>query len=93
LKKYWQGLKKPLHFFPKSSWDYSSMLLEKDKPQGDALQTARNTWTGNEYARGECEDAYYQLCFRNMDPLDSEFEKMARDVFKPLLEHQKEICK
>jgi exodeoxyribonuclease V gamma subunit len=91
LEKYWFGLVMPLHFFPKSSWDYSFMLLEKDKPQGDALKTARNTWTGNEYARGECEDAYYQLCFRNLDPLDSEFEKTARDVFKSLLEHQKEI--
>lgn len=91
VEKYWFGLKMPLHFFPKSSWAYSVAHLEKDKPPCDALQTARNTWAGNDYARGECEDAYYRLCFRNTDPLDLEFEKTAIEIFRPLLEHQREI--
>jgi exodeoxyribonuclease V gamma subunit len=93
VEMYWFGLKMPLHFFPKSSWSYSVMRIERNTPQGDALQTAHNTWNGNDYARGECEDAYYQLCFRNTDPLDSQFEKTAMDIFKPLLAHQKEIQK
>jgi exodeoxyribonuclease V gamma subunit len=91
LKKYWAGLVMPLHFFPRSSWYYASALLDKGKPHEDALESARSTWTGNDYALGECEDAYYRLCFRNTDPLDSEFQDIAENVFGPLLEHQKEI--
>jgi len=67
------------------------VLLEKNKPGENALNGARRTWTGSEYNRGECEDPYYQLCFRNTDPLDSEFQRIAVDVFTPLIEHQKEI--
>ena len=69
------------------------MLLEKDKPQGEALQTARNTWTGNEYVRGECEDAYYQLCFKNTNPIDQEFQRISKKIFGPLLMHQSVIGK
>jgi exodeoxyribonuclease V gamma subunit len=91
LKKYWAGLKMPLHFFPRSSWDYAFTLLDKGKPREDALEIARSTWTGNDYALGECEDADYRLCFKNTDPLDSEFQDIAEDVLGPLIDHQKEI--
>ena len=91
LEEYWAGLARPLHFFPDSSWAYAHVLLEKNKPGENALNAARRTWTGSEYSRGECEDPFYQLCFRNTDPLDSEFRRIAVDVFTPLIEHQKEI--
>jgi exodeoxyribonuclease V gamma subunit len=91
LTKYWAGLVMPLHFFPSSSWDYVYSLFERDKPQGEALESARNAWSGTEYRRGECEDVYYHLCFGNTDPFDAEFERTATAIFKPLLEHQKEL--
>jgi len=91
LEKYWEGLLIPLHFFPRSSWEYAQRVVEKGTPLEDALESARSTWVGNDYAPGECEDAYYQLCFANTDPLDSEFQDIAEEVFGPLLEHQKEI--
>jgi len=91
LEKYWEGLLMPLHFFPRSSWAYVERVLEKGNPQEDALENARNTWTGNDYAPGECEDAYYQLCFAHTDPLDSAFQDIAEEVFGPLMDHQKEI--
>ena len=81
----------PLHFFPRSSWDYASALLDKRKLHENALEIAHSTWSGTDYASGECEDAYYRLCFRNTDPLDSEFQDIAESVFGPLLEHQEEI--
>jgi len=91
LQQYWAGLVRPLHFFPDSSWTYAYMILEKNKPGENALSSARKTWTGSEYNRGECEDPSYQRCFRNTDPLDSEFRRIAEEVFSPLIEHQREI--
>jgi len=91
LEQYWAGLVRPLHFFPDSSWTYAHMILEKNKPGENALSSARKTWTGSEYNRGECEDPSYQRCFRNTDPLDSEFRRIAEEVFSPLIEQQREI--
>ncbi len=92
LQRYWQGLVKPLHFFPASAWAYVQMLLERNRSRDDALRHARHAWMGSDYKRGECEDVYYQLCFGNADPLDSEFERMAEDIFGALLKCQGEIA-
>jgi exodeoxyribonuclease V gamma subunit len=91
LEAYWAGLVKPLHFFPESSWKYAHTRLEKDKPDVDALDGARHIWTGSDFNRGECEDAYYELCFRDRDPLDSEFQRNAEEVFAPFLAHQRKL--
>ncbi|MBW1798446.1 MAG: exodeoxyribonuclease V subunit gamma, partial [Deltaproteobacteria bacterium] len=91
LEKYRAGLVRPLHFFPKSSWEYAHMLLEKDKPEEDALGRALSVWEGDDYTPGECEDTYYQLCFGNTEPLDSEFKVIAEEVFGPLLRNEKAI--
>jgi exodeoxyribonuclease V gamma subunit len=91
LEEYWAGLRNPLHFFPESSWMYVHMFLERKRDEEDALRSARNTWMGNDYVRGESEDAYYQQCFRNSNPLDSEFQRLAEGVLEPILRHQKEI--
>ena len=93
LEEYWAGLVRPLHFFQDCSWEYAHMLLEKNKPIENALNSARSVWTGSDYSRGECEDPYYQLCFGNTDPLDSEFRRIAEEVFRPFLGHQIEIGK
>jgi exodeoxyribonuclease V gamma subunit len=91
LEVYWAGLRNPLHFFPESSWVYVHMFLERNRDREDALRSARNTWMGSDYVRGESQDAYYQQCFRNRDPLDSEFQCLAEGVLEPILRHQKEI--
>ena len=88
LKKYWEGLKNPLHFFPETSWTYAHTMLEKNKSEEDAINSARKIWKKTDYSRGECEDPYYQLCFGNTNPLDSEFQRIAKEVFQSLLEHQ-----
>jgi len=91
LKEYWAGLMKPLHFFPDASWMYIHTLLEKNKSEEDALNSSRRIWEKSDYSRGECEDPYYQLCFGNTEPLDSKFRRITEEVFRPFLEHQKEI--
>jgi exodeoxyribonuclease V gamma subunit len=90
LREYWAGLMHPLHFFPESSWVYVHMFLKNGKPREDALRSACNIWA-SDYGRGEREDPYYQLCFSNTDPLDSDFQSLSEEVFRPVLEHQREI--
>jgi exodeoxyribonuclease V gamma subunit len=91
LAIYWDGLIKPIHFFPESSWEYANLVVEKNKPVEDALKYARNVWRGSDYNRGEGEDLYYQLCFKNSDPIDEEFQDLAIEIFRPLIEVQKKI--
>ena len=90
IEKYWAGLIRPLHFFPQSSLEYAQHLL-KDGNSIDALLKARNKWRGDDFNWGECEDDYYQLCFRNTDPLDSEFQDISEEVFVTLLRNEKRI--
>lgn len=91
LKRYWEGLKKPLHFFPESSWCYIRELQKRGKDKADALRVACNKWKGSDFTRGEGEDPYFKLCFGSMDPLDKEFQELTIEVLAPLLKHQKEI--
>jgi exodeoxyribonuclease V gamma subunit len=91
LACYWEGLQRPLHFFPRSSWTYAQFLVQKERRGEEALRRAFETWTGDDYRRGEREDPYYDLCFRDADPLDEEFRSLATELFGPLMAHQKEI--
>jgi exodeoxyribonuclease V gamma subunit len=93
LEIYRAGLSKPIHFFPNSSWVFVEETLEKNKSPQEALLKSHNTWMGSAYTRGEGEDAYYQLCFRNTNPIDSEFQRVSNKIFGPLLMHQSEIAK
>ena len=93
LEIYWAGLIKPLHFFPESSWTFVRETLEKKRSHDEARLTAQKTWLGSAYKRGEFEDAYYQLCFKNTDPVDREFQRISTKIFGPLYLHQSEAGK
>jgi exodeoxyribonuclease V gamma subunit len=86
---YWQGLTKPLHFFPRSSWAYAESL-EKHGDFEKAKTAARKTWEGD-FGPMEKEDPYFQLCFGNGDPLDEEFENLAREILGPLVGSEEKI--
>ena len=84
----------PIPFFPKSSFEYAEQVLRKSKPETTALLRAKKKWVGSEFAKtakGESQDPYYDLCFRQFDPLDEQFQKVAIQVFEPLLAHSREI--
>jgi exodeoxyribonuclease V gamma subunit len=80
------GLEKPLHFFPGSSLEYVQQEQLKQKSKITALIQARKKWQGSgNYARGESDDPYYDICFKMTDPLDQAFEDVSKAVFGPLL--------
>jgi exodeoxyribonuclease V gamma subunit len=91
LDEYWNGLIKPLHFFPESSFKYARMLLLKDMPPQEALARAESNWSGSEYNRGESKDPHFQLCFKYGNPIDAEFQRISEAIFEPLLASQKEV--
>jgi exodeoxyribonuclease V gamma subunit len=86
LALYWEGLRRPLPFFPRAA--HRACVAT-----GDPLAAARATW---ERARtpqappGEGDDPYNELAFRGRDPFDAEFLAIAHRVFDPLLAHQDE---
>ncbi len=67
IKKYWEGLSKPLLFFPETSWKYAHAILEKKMPDEEARGKARDEWEGDDYYRGESHDPSSQLCFGTID--------------------------
>jgi exodeoxyribonuclease V gamma subunit len=81
LQWYRIGMVQPLPFFPDSAWELM-------RP-GGSPQKARQRWTGSAPIKsGERDNPYYQLAFRgHPDPLDSAFEKCAKQIFAPLLDH------
>jgi exodeoxyribonuclease V gamma subunit len=91
LAIYWEGLQRPIPFFPRTSWAYAEKML-KSQDHGWALSEARKTWQP-EYkdARGEKEDPYFSLCFREPDPLNEEFASLAMEVFGPILQWEKKV--
>ena len=93
LNKYWHGLMVPLNFFPKASWEYFNGIFRKNMSHEEALRKAYGIWAGNERIKGECEDAYYKVCFGDRDPLDAEFARIAEEIFFPLAAHEIEVEK
>lgn len=89
LEIYWEGLTHPLPFFPESSWAYAETILKKGQPPETALVQGQKRWEGNDRQAGEASDPYMDLCFRNQDPIAGQrFQRLALDVFQPLLEHE-----
>jgi exodeoxyribonuclease V gamma subunit len=92
LEIYFLGLTRPLPFFPASSFAFATPPGPRAKKS--ALDLAQEKWDGDDYGdsgKGDSEDAYFNLCFRNVvEPLDAEFEALAKTIVEPLLEHQTE---
>ncbi|WP_255556578.1 exodeoxyribonuclease V subunit gamma [Methylococcus sp. Mc7] len=83
---YREGLRLPLHFFPKSAWACALKLRQGESEA--AGREARKRWESSDYGRGESEDPAYRQALRGQaDPLDGEFLRAAETVFGPLLDH------
>jgi exonuclease V gamma subunit len=92
LTIYWGGLRLPLRLFPRSSWTFVEKIFA-GKKLDSARYSARSDWKSNEYddkSRGERDDSYIKLAFRNTDDvLDEEWEKISLLVFKPIFSARK----
>lgn len=85
---YWHGLRKPIHFFTESSLAYSEKMVAGSETK-KAMRAAAGKWDNAMFA--EKDNFYNQLCFREIDPLDSEFMDLAMGIFEPMLEHEEQI--
>ena len=90
LNYYWEGLRKPLPFFPQSAYVFAERRRQ-GKNDEEALNAARRTWEGDRHSRPEAEDPYYDLNWRKVDALDKRFEELAIALFGPLLEHEEKL--
>jgi len=92
LALYWRGLSEPLKFFPESSFafataDFKLRAGTSGRSKKTPADCALEKWVGSEFSKftPENADAYFDLFFRNAEPLDEDFERVARAVFDPLL--------
>jgi exodeoxyribonuclease V gamma subunit len=91
LNLFKRGLEKPLHFFPNTSLEYIQEGQIRGKSKTAALKAAQRKWLNSDFARGESDDPYYDICFRQYDPLDDSFQKISETVFKPVFAHYTEL--
>ncbi len=80
LHLYQQGLRQPLHFFPKSSYAYAEGL---PKGEESALGKAHKCWQGDGFSvlPGEKNDPYFHFVFHDAAVLDEEFRTLACQLF------------
>ncbi|MEM7355124.1 MAG: exodeoxyribonuclease V subunit gamma [Acidobacteriota bacterium] len=88
------GLEQPLPVFELASHAYARQRLQladaKSRARTPALEVARRAWQG-ERRRGDRDDPYIALCFRDLDPLaDGAFKSWADRLWRPLLRHAEE---
>ncbi len=85
LDLYWQGLHGPLPFYCQSSFTYAYQVIINQRSPFEALTYAEQAWNGNPYVPGEADDPYHRLCFRRQHSFSEDFQKMALQIFEPLL--------
>jgi exodeoxyribonuclease V gamma subunit len=76
LEIYWQGLHAPIPFFPQSA-----LACVREA----SLEAAWKAWNGGYNSDGEKADPYFEFCFGSRNPIDAEFERLARLVFGPVV--------
>jgi exodeoxyribonuclease V gamma subunit len=91
LQVYWKGLFEPVHFFPATSYEYAKQILINAKSKSYALNSANKKWNAGYDYSGESNDLYFDLCFREIDPLDDEFQRISTEIFGPIFKHGREV--
>ncbi len=85
LEFYREGLRRPLPFSPEVSWTYITARA-RGISEKDALDRAHRKWEGSTMSRGECEDPYNELCFKETGLLElPAFGDVAVGILGPLV--------
>jgi exodeoxyribonuclease V gamma subunit len=93
LQVYWQGLRAPLKFFPRSSLAFAKtehQLAKNPRARTNPHAHALAQWEGNSFQSvpGERDEPSFNLCFGDTMPLDDEFASLARRIIGPILQHE-----
>lgn len=83
LDHYWQGLSRPLPFFPETSLAWIKAVRD-DK---DPLQAARQSWEDGFQRTGEGSDLVCQLCFQQTTFIPSQEFVALTALYTPILDH------
>ncbi|MDD2581042.1 MAG: exodeoxyribonuclease V subunit gamma [Desulfuromonadaceae bacterium] len=77
LDLYGEGMKRPLRFFPETSWRFLQ----------DGLTKAETSWRGDQQRGipGECDSQATALCFGGEEPWGEEFRVLAERIYGPLI--------
>ena len=88
---YFKGLTEPIAFVPQAAYAFAEARLRRNQPDDAALRSAKKVWQGNDYAPGEAQDPYVQLCYRQRDLFSEEFRVLALQVYEPLFQHLDQV--
>ena len=88
LERFWDGMSRPLRFFPETSLKYANPGRQADVSREERLKRARIAWEGTPQFPGEARDLAYRICFGEKDPLDREFEEISESLLGPLIVHR-----
>ncbi|MFO7963654.1 MAG: exodeoxyribonuclease V subunit gamma [Desulfobacterales bacterium] len=92
---YREGMKRPLVFFPETSFAYADYRIGRRLPEASAVKAARAKWIGSAFLRGESEDPYIRTCFlpHHFESLLSSgtFQQTAIRFFEPMLDHSRRL--
>jgi exodeoxyribonuclease V gamma subunit len=80
---YREGMRKLLPFFPTSALAWCEATRAR-------IDAARAAWDGNDFVDGESAEPHLVYAWREVDPIDTEFERLAELVMKPLVGHRSE---
>lgn len=89
LVAYREALCTPLPLITKASHGFAHGLRKpgRKEPLEAARSKARLAWEGLDFGpRGESQDPWYALAFRDRDPLDARFETLAETLLGPALD-------
>ena len=91
LDCYRQGLRRPLPFYPGTSWAYVQTFVRKADPMA-AISAAQAKWLGNDRQPGDRDKPYQRLLYGAGEMLDQEFIDTSLVLLQPLLEHLEETA-
>jgi len=83
MKRYREGMQRPLHFFPRSSMAYAAK---------DSLDEARKIWRDSPFNPnpGEGSDPAIRRCFGSGEPFDDEFCRLSVELLRPMIDNSAE---
>ena len=81
---YRQGSRAPVPLILNASAAYAKHFAKNEDAEA-ALAAARKAWESDDHHKGDGEDPWIAMAFRDSDPLDARFAKVSLMVWGPML--------